>query len=91
MAGVEFQPQDLLKAQRVATLLEEYEGDDFFRSVDAILRGEESFSAKGALIAAVFVGLDRLGLDRSKQMLLVQKGLEELGITFVTEQVTSGV
>lgn len=91
MAGVELQPQDLLKAQRVAGALEEYEGDDFFRSVDAILRGEENFSAKGALIAAVFVGLDRLGLDRSKQMPLVQKGLEELGITFVTEQVTSGV
>lgn len=91
MAGVELQPQDLLKAQRVAGVLEEYEGDNFFRSVDAILRGEENFSAKGALIAAVFVGLDRLGLDRSKQMPLVKKGLEELGITFVTEQVTSGV
>lgn len=85
MAGVEFQPKDLLQAQRVAELLEVHEGDDFFRSVDAILRGEDDFSAKGALITAVFVGLDRLGLDRSKQMPLVKKGLEELGITISTE------
>ena len=85
MAVGELQPRDLLTAQRAAETLEEYEGSDFLNSVDAILRGEEDYVARGALIAAVFVGLDRLGLEKGKQMELVRKGLEELGLTIRTD------
>lgn len=83
--AAEIQPRDLAMAQRVGVQLNLRGSADYRESADKIIAGEEGYTATGALLAAVFTGLDALGVDSDKQVILTQKGLMELGLSVSTE------
>ena len=72
----EIQPRDLIMAQRVGVQLNQGGSADFRESSAKIIAGERGYTARGALLAAVFTGLDTHGVDSGKQIVLTQKGLK---------------
>lgn len=69
--------RDLQIAASVKDLADGREIEDFYL---AVVRGEEGFSATGALLASTFIGLDGF-LSKDDAETLNRRALKELGVT----------